>query len=106
MENFAQGVEGRIKGTKTIYFIKYRYISEDQKATYGHIVVNYHTQKEYPYQTRLTVVGNFINYPGYVGTPMPNMLKAKLRFNMVLLRPYSKFMVIDINNFYLKIPMA
>ena len=53
-----QGVGGCIKSTDTIYFIKHEDVSADQKAAYGHIVVDYSPQKEDTYRTRLTVGGN------------------------------------------------
>ena len=37
--NLSQGVGGSVKGTSTIYLIKYDDIPEHQKYTYGRIVV-------------------------------------------------------------------
>ena len=94
--NLAQGVDGHVKGTSIIYFIKHKDMPADQKATYGQIVVDYCPQKEYPYCTRLTMGVVLINLPGKVGTPMADMLTYKLLFKSVLLTPYVKFMGIDI----------
>ena len=67
----AQGVGDIIKGTNTIYFIDYALIPKDRRIaiTYGRIVVDYPPHKTEPNRTRLTVVGNLINYPGDVRTP-------------------------------------
>ena len=77
----------------------------DQKSTDCRIVVDYFPRKEDPYQTRLTVGRNSINHPGDVGTSTADMLTSKLLFNSVLSTPYAKFMVIDIENFYLNTSM-
>ena len=58
-----------------------------------------------PNQTRFTVGGDRINYPGEVGTPTAEMLVAKLLFNSIISTPNAKFMTIDISNFYLMTPL-
>lgn len=61
--------------------------------------------KENPYRTRLTVGGDKINYPGKVGTPMCELLLAKIFFNSVISTPGACFATADISNFYLNTPM-
>ena len=105
IDNLAKCVSGRAKVTNKIYFIKNKYIPENQKETYGKIVVYYYPQKEDPYRTHLAVGVNLINRPGDFGTPTADILTSKLLFNSMLSTPYAKFMGIDIKNFYLYMPM-
>lgn len=49
--------------------------------------------------------GEKINYPGKVGTPTAEMLVAKILFNSVISTPGTKFMTMDISNFYLITPL-
>jgi hypothetical protein len=49
--------------------------------------------------------GNLINYPDDCGTPTADILTIKLPFNCVISKPNSKFMTIDIKDFYLMMPM-
>jgi hypothetical protein len=50
--------------------------------------------------------GNLINYPGDCGTPTADILTVKTLFNSIVSTPHSKFMTIDIKDFYLMTPMA
>ena len=45
---------------------------------YRKIVVNFGPQKNHPYQTRLAVGINLIDYPGEIITPTVDMLMSKL----------------------------
>ena len=67
--------------------------------------MKYLPEKGDPYCTRLTVGGNLIVYPGDCGTPTVDLLTVKLLLNSVISTPDSKFMTIDINDFYLNTPM-
>ena len=69
-------------------------------------MVDYCPKKEDTYHTCLTMGGNLFIYPGNVGTTTSDMLTAKLLFNSILSTPYSKFMGIDIKQFYLNTTMA
>ena len=62
----AQGTPGKAEGTNTIYFIDKADIPVERwkDVTYGRVVVAYRPEKSDPYQTRLTVGGNLIAYPG------------------------------------------
>ena len=104
--NLSQGVGGRVKGTDIIYFIKHEDMPLGKIVIYDLIVVDYHSQKEDPYGTNLTVGVNLINYTSNVGTPTADMPTYKLLFNNILSTPYDKFVGIDIKNFYLNMPMA
>ena len=50
--------------------------------------------------------GNLINYPGNCGTPTADLLTVKLLRNSIIFTSNTKFMSIDIKDFYLKTPMA
>jgi hypothetical protein len=49
--------------------------------------------------------GNLINYPNNCGTPTADILTIKLLFNSIISTPNSKFMTINIKDFYLMMPM-
>ncbi len=49
--------------------------------------------------------GNLINYPDNCGTPTADILTVKLMFNSIISTPNSKFMTIDIKDFYLMMPI-
>jgi hypothetical protein len=49
--------------------------------------------------------GNSINYPDNFGTPTADIYTIKLMFNSIISTPNSKFMTIDIKDFYLMMPM-
>ncbi len=49
--------------------------------------------------------GNLINYPDDCGTPTADILTIKLLINSIISTPNSKFMTINIKDFYLMTPM-
>jgi hypothetical protein len=51
------------------------------------------------------VGGDRINYPGKVATPTAEMLVAKMLFNSVISTKVTRFMTMDISNFYLMTPL-
>ena len=61
--------------------------------------------KEKSDRTRKTVGGNWIIYPGDLGTPTASLELIKLILNSVLSRPGANFACFDVKNFYLAIPM-
>ena len=62
-------------------------------------------EKDKPNNTKFTVGGDRINYPGEVATPTADMLVAKILFNSVISMHGAQFMMIDISNFYLMAPL-
>jgi hypothetical protein len=50
---------------------------------------------------RLTVGGDQIEYPGNKSTRTAGLTTSKMLFNSTISTPGSKFLVIDIKNFYL-----
>ena len=61
--------------------------------------------KEDPDRTRITIGGNHIIYPGYVGTPTVPLELIKLILNSVLSRPGAKFACFGDKQIYLDTPM-
>ena len=62
-------------------------------------------KKAEPNQTRFTVGGDRINYPGEVANPTAEMAVAKMLFNSVISTKGACFMTMDISNFYLMTPL-
>ena len=103
----AQGVPGVVDVTNTFIFIYKNEAPTDiwKDVTYGRICANYRPEKTDPYRIRLSVGGNLIKFPGDCGTPTADMITVKLLLNSTILTKGSKFMTIDISNFYLNTPM-
>ena len=76
----AGGVGNRVKGTKTIEFIRKCDVPQSRMkdVTYGSFVCNVRNEKTEKNRTRFVVGGDRINYPGEVATPTAEMLVAKL----------------------------
>ena len=98
----------KAEGTNIIFFIDKANVPAERwkDVTYGHVVVAYHPEKYDPYQTRLTVGGNLIAYPGKCSTPTVDLLTVKKLLSSVVSTPGAKFMTIDIKDFYLNTPMS
>jgi hypothetical protein len=94
----------RLYNTNTIRFIRRSDIPKGQKVTYGSFVVDIKDHKEEKERTRLTVGGDQIEYPGDKSTRTAGLTTAKILTNSVISTPNAKFLVIDINNFYLNTP--
>ena len=104
----AQGMMILSGGTNTIFFIPKKEVPADRwrDVTYGRIVVNYTPEKSDPYRTRLTVGGNQVKCLVDCGTPTVNLLTVKLLPNRVISTPNTKFITINIKDFYRNTPMA
>ena len=57
-------------------------------------------------QTRFTIDGNHINYPGKVAIPTAVIMIKTLIFNSVISTEGAQFMTIDISNLYLITPLS
>jgi hypothetical protein len=91
----------RLYKTNTIWFIRRSNIPKGQHVTYGSFVVDIKDHKEEKERTRLTVGGDQIEYPGDKSTRTAGLTTAKILINSVISTQDAKFLVIDINNFYL-----
>ena len=73
--------------------------------TYGQFLCMVRPEKAEPNQTRFTVGGDRINYPGAVATPTAEMLLAKMLFNIVISTKDARFLTMDISIFYVMTPL-
>jgi hypothetical protein len=104
----ANGIGSRTNNpTNTIEFIcQHKVPTEWMKdITYGQFVCMVQPKKAEPNQTRFTVGGDRINYPGTVATPTAEMLVVKMLFNSIISTKDAGFMTMDISNFYLMTPL-
>ncbi|KAL7526224.1 hypothetical protein ACHAXR_001382 [Thalassiosira sp. AJA248-18] len=103
----AQRIPVVVEGTNTIVFIEKSQVPADRwkDVTYGRICANYCPEKDDPNRIRLTVGGDRINFPGDCGTPTADMLTVKMLLNSTISTKGTKFMTIDIKDFYLMTPM-
>ena len=69
------------------------------------MVVDYRPQKPDPNRVRITAGGNIIEYPGELTTRTADLTKSKILWNSVLSTQDTKYMCIDIKNFYLVTPL-
>ncbi len=49
--------------------------------------------------------GNLVNYPKDCGTPTADLITVKLLLNSIISMPHSKFMTLNLKDFYLMTPM-
>ena len=80
-------------------------IPSNRIVAYARIVVNFCPQKKDPNRGHITAGGNLIDYPGKLATITANLTTSKILCNSVLSTEATKFMGIDISNFYLWTPM-
>ncbi len=106
--SFGQEIRRLTTTKKTIFFINETNIPQDRRGdiTYGRIVCAYREEKKDKYRTQITIGGNFIQYPGNCGTPTADLLTVKLLLISIISTPNTKFMSIDIKDFYLCTPMT
>jgi hypothetical protein len=96
----------RLYNTNTIRFIRRSDIPKGRNVTYGSFVVDIKVHKEEKERTILTVGGDQIEYLGDKSTRTAGLTMAKILINSVISTPNAKFLVIDINNFYLNTPLG
>ena len=103
----ADGVGGRVNGTKTIKFICKRDLTKDRRkdVTYAQLVYTERDKKAERLRSRLVFGGDRINYTDEVATPTASMMVAKILFNSVVSTKGAQFMTMDISNFYLNTPL-
>jgi hypothetical protein len=109
IRRLAQGMLGCNTGTNTIVFIKKNQVLQNRAkiVTYGPITCLIRPEKiEEPNQTRLVVGDNRVHYPGNAGTPTANPLTVKFLINSTISTPSTKYMTMDVKDFYLNTPMA
>jgi hypothetical protein len=101
----AQGIRDIKEGTDTITFIHKSKNPKGCQATYPQYVCDICPQKSEPNWRRITVGGNLIDYPGAVSTKTADLVTAKILWNSVLSTPGTRYMAINVKNFYLGTPL-
>jgi hypothetical protein len=81
-------------------------IPKGRKVPYGSFVVDIKDHKEGKERTVLTVGSNRIEYHGDKSTRSTGLTTAKILINSVISTLGAKFLVIDINFFYLNTPLG
>ena len=99
----AQGIRN-IPGTNTIKFIRKDQVPKGTKVTYGRIIVTYHLQKSEPNRSRSTAGGDRLDSPVDTATPTADLTSIKLLWNSVISTPGSRYVTMDVKNFYLNTP--
>ena len=104
----AQGMPGLVEGTNTLFFIKKTSVPADRwrDVTYGRIVVDYRPENTDPFQIRITVGGDRVNYLGDCGTPAVDFTTVNFLLNSIVSTLNAKFMTIDVKDFYLNTLIA
>ena len=64
--------------------------------TYGRLVCDIKEHKTETHQTRLTVGGNLLDFPGLLSNPTSTVTTAKCRFNSVIYTPGAKCLVNEV----------
>ena len=91
--------------TLSSLFTSMKYPSLERKISYSQSVCSVRPEKDEQNRTRFVVGGDRINYPGEVATPTADMLVAKMLMNSVISTIGTRFMTINISNFYLMTPL-
>ena len=73
--------------------------------TYACVVVDFRPQKPDPNRVCITTRGNLIHYPGELSTRTANLTILKILCNSVVSTKDTKYMCLDIKNFYLGTPL-
>ena len=86
LKSFSMEICRLVTTTETIFFKCKDEIPHDRRKdiTYGRVVCTYHSEKKDPYQTRLTMGGNLVNYPDDCRTPTADLPTVKLLLNSVI----------------------
>ena len=101
----AQG-KGRVKGTETCFFVKWKTKPKHITPTYLRPVCEIRPQKENTHQIRITVSGKKFVTEGNLSTPTANLTTAKIHFNGTISTDSAKYACFDISNFYFETPMT
>jgi hypothetical protein len=96
----------RLYKTNTIRFICRSNIPKGRKVMYGLFVVDIKEHKEEKERTRLTVGGDQIEYPGNKSTRTACLTTSKILINSGISTLGAKFLLIDINIFYVNTPLG
>ena len=89
-----------ITGTQMMKMVHRSDIPKDRKVTYARFVCNYIPQKEEANGCCIGVVGERLEYTGYLSTKMEDLTTIKCLLNSVLSKLRARFMAANVNNLY------
>ena len=84
-----------------MFFIHSNEVPQGVKIAYCNIVCGILLQKKETDRVIIKVGGDKLTFELTVSTPTPNPTTSKLHRNSILLTPFSKYLVVDVKNFYL-----
>ena len=102
-----QGVGTRMPtGTNTVFFIPRSAVPVGRTVTYSQLVASIRPHKTETHRVRVTVGGNRLYFPGDTTTNCARLTKTKCILNSTISTPGSRFITLDIKNFYYNTPMG
>ena len=105
----SQGFNNRVKAQDTIDFISYNEIPNDRKVTYANFICDYRPLKAEKFRVRMTIGGDWLDYPDETSSPTASLIETKLLINSVISDHklhIEKYCSIDIKDFFLATPMV
>ena len=95
------------KSTYTFRVTPFKNIPRDRSKgiTFTKVVCKFRPEKEDPYRTLITTMGNRVVYAGDSGTKTASLDLCKIMMNIVISREGAKFITYDIRNCYLLTPL-
>ena len=103
----ASGIGQRMPtGTNKIYFCHFSTIPLDHTVTYARLVSYLQPNKEKEHRVRVTIGGNSLDYLGLTATDTASLTTLGLLLNSAIYTLNSRFMTMDIKNYYYGTPMA
>ncbi len=102
----AQGI-WHVKGNDVMDFIHKKDIPLHKKVTYANMVCDHRPLKSEPFQVRLTVGGDRLEYEYDAASPAVSLLETKLLINSTISQSAQgcRFMTLDIKDFFLQTDM-
>ena len=80
-------------------------IPQNKTVTHARITADYREEKEDLYCIRIALGGNLINYSGPTTSTTADIITLKLLWNSVISTPDSKYICLDVKNYYLQAPL-
>ena len=74
LRRLSNGIPGRIKGTKAIFWITKKQVPKGKKLTYTNMVYDYRPLKDKNYRVRLTIGVDNLVYHDETASSMANLL--------------------------------
>ena len=95
------GIGQYVDGTDTFYVIRFEDIPKEhlKEVCYTSVVCKVSPGKNDPNQTRITIFGTNVCYPGDVGTNMASLELFQIMINSTLSRKGAKFSCLEAEKF-------